>query len=79
MNRKTSLKILVTLSGLSVSIVAAHPYDSPLTFREHKLADGWIIFSNIPVKCFTDGVLICIRLHPVFPNFKPAEAADSRV
>lgn len=51
----------------------AHPYDSPLEFRAHKTRDGRIIYSNIPMKCFKDGVLKCYRLHPIFPSPPAAE------
>ena len=46
----------------------AHPYDSPLEFRQHRTEDGRSIYSNIPKKCFRDGRLICHGLHPVFPT-----------
>ncbi len=44
--------------------VHAHP-DSQLDFRQHKTNDGRIIFSNIPKRCFGDGLLTCQHLHPV--------------
>lgn len=44
----------------------AHPEDSPLTFFPHRTDNGAVIFSNIPKKCFRDGVLLCARYHPLF-------------
>ena len=46
----------------------AHPEDSPLTFIPHKNDNGAIIFTNIPKKCFRNGVLLCTRYHPVFAH-----------
>ena len=56
----------------------AHPYDSPLEFRQHRTEDGREIYSNIPKKCFANGVLTCYRLHPIFPPARvPNPAPDA--
>jgi hypothetical protein len=66
---KNRLRIaLVVFSGVIATAPYAHPYDSPLEFRAHKTNDGRIIYSNIPKKCFNDGVLNCYQLHPIFPK-----------
>ena len=60
------LSIIFILCGLLITPAAvSHPYDSPLTFRKHLTNDGRVIYSNIPKKCFADGILICGGLHPV--------------
>jgi len=72
MKRRIVLIIILILLGLFVAFSAAsHPYDgpphdAPLTFIEHKTDDGRTIFTNIPKKCFSKGVLTCVQLHPVF-------------
>jgi hypothetical protein len=64
---KQHLKIIFTLSGLSISNGAfSHPFDSPLTFREHRTDDGRIILSNIEKRCFSKGKLTCLEYHPVW-------------
>lgn len=69
---------LVVITGMAATALYAHPYDSPLEFRAHKTSDGRIIYSNIPKKCFDNGVLICHRLHPIFPSTAaPAPTAAS--
>ena len=66
------LVIILILLGLFIAFsAAAHPYDgppheAPLTFIEHKTDDGRPIYTNIPKKCFSNGVLTCISLHPIF-------------
>jgi len=63
---------ILILIGLFIAFsAAAHPYDgppheAPLTFIEHKTDDGRVIFTNIPKKCFSKSVRICISLHPIF-------------
>ena len=72
MKRRIVLIIILILLGLFIAFSAAsHPYDgpphdAPLTFIEHKTDDGRAIFTNIPKKCFSKGVLTCISLHPIF-------------
>ena len=66
--------LLLAGSLLMVTAADAHPYDSPLEFREHRTEDGRKIYSNIPKKCFANGVLTCYRLHPIFPS---TQAPDS--
>ncbi len=61
------VKSIQVLCGLFIAFSAAsHPYDEPLTFREHKTDDGRPIFSNIPKACFSEGRLTCDQLHPIF-------------
>ncbi|MCP4429516.1 MAG: hypothetical protein GY806_00910 [Gammaproteobacteria bacterium] len=63
------LIIILILIGLFLAFsAAAHPYNSPLTFRKHMTDDGRIIWSNIPKACFSKGLLICERLHPIYGN-----------
>jgi hypothetical protein len=65
-------KLMITICGMFFTFSAAsHPYDgppheAPLTFIEHKTDDGRPIYTNIPKKCFSKGVLTCISLHPIF-------------
>jgi hypothetical protein len=72
MKRHFVLVIILILLGLFIAFSAAsHPYDgpphnAPLTFIEHKTDDGRPIYTNIPKKCFSEGRLICISLHPIF-------------
>ena len=68
---------LIIGASLPISIVDAHPYDSPLEFRRHMTDDGRVIYSNIPKKCFHDGVLTCDRLHPIFPKKSIPETPES--
>lgn len=62
--------VLITLLipiGLFVAFdAAAHPYNEPLTFKLHTTKDGRSIYTNIPKKCFSNGVLICTGVHPLF-------------
>lgn len=66
------LVIILILIGLFIAFsAAAHPYhgpphEAPLTFIEHKTDDGRPIYTNIPKKCFSEGQLTCISLHPIF-------------
>ena len=67
MKRHMVLVIILILIGLFVAFsAAAHPENSPLTFRKHLTDDGRVIYSNIPKACFSEGVLTCDRLHPIF-------------
>jgi len=66
---------LILAVSLPISSVLPHPYDSPLEFRLHKTDDGRVIYSNIPKKCFHNGVLTCTRLHPIFGNKSASEPA----
>jgi len=64
-------KILILCGLFTAFGAASHPYDgpphdAPLTFIEHKTDDGRAIFTNIPKKCFSKGVLTCTQLHPIF-------------
>jgi hypothetical protein len=72
MKQHKRLKTILTLCGLFLTSTAfSHPYhgpphNAPLTFIEHKTDDGRPIFTNIPKKCFSEGRLTCISLHPIF-------------
>jgi hypothetical protein len=65
-------RLIITLCGMFFTFgVAAHPYDgppddAPLTFILHATDDGRPIYTNIPKKCFSKGVLTCHQLHPIF-------------
>ena len=54
----------------------AHPHDSPLTFIPHLNDNGAIIFTNIPKKCFRNGVLICTRYHPLLSQQQDSSLAN---
>ncbi len=59
--------LMLILCGPFVAFSAAsHPYDTALEFHEHKTDDGRPIYTNIPKKCFSNGRLTCIQLHPIF-------------
>jgi hypothetical protein len=72
MKQYKGLKTILILCGLFLTSNAfSHPYDgpphnAPLTFILHKTDDGRPIFTNIPKKCFSNGRLTCIQLHPIF-------------
>lgn len=53
-----SVRIILAFGAMT------HPYDSALTFRSRKRDQGGTVYSNIPKKCFSNGVLICAHLHP---------------
>lgn len=65
MKRDTILQLGIILCGLIPPSAFSHPFDSPLTFRPHKSDQGGTVYSNIPKKCFSNGVLLCAGLHPV--------------
>ena len=61
------IRLLLLLAGFHISPgIFAHPENSPLTFIPHKSEDGRVIYTNIPKKCFSSGVLICKELNPIF-------------
>jgi hypothetical protein len=67
MKRNKKLNIILILLGLFLTSNAiSHPYDEPLTFKLHTTKDGRSIYTNIPKKCFSNGVLTCTGLHPLF-------------
>jgi hypothetical protein len=67
MKRHISLYIILIFCALFSSFNAnSHPYDSVLIFREHRTDDGRVIWTNIPKKCFSKGMLTCARLHPIY-------------
>jgi len=64
-------KILVIFGLILTSNAFSHPYegpphDAPQTFILHMTDDGRPIYTNIPKKCFSEGRLTCIQLHPIF-------------
>ncbi len=67
MKRNKKLNIILILLGLFLTSNAiSHPYDEPLTFKLHTTKDGRPIYTNIPKKCFSNGVLTCTGIHPLF-------------
>lgn len=80
MKTKLRTKLVMLLAGLSLSLgLAAHPENSPLTFIAHKTRDGRIIYTNIPLRCFENGVLICPGYHPVLDTgLHPPESASAK-
>ena len=69
MKQRPGIRPLLICMMLSISCGAgAHPEDSPLTFIPHRNDNGAIIFTNIPKKCFRNGVLLCTRYHPMFAH-----------
>jgi hypothetical protein len=80
MKQHQGLKIITISCGLLLAFSAfSHPYDAPLTFREHKTDDGRDIYSNIPKKCFSKGRLTCTRLHPLFANPVAVEETGTKL
>lgn len=71
--------ILVTTMAIA-SIVAgaarAHPENDPLRFEPHTHEGGRVIFTNIPKRCFRNGMLICLELHPLLNNRPPPNTAE---
>jgi len=79
MNRRIVLVIILILLGLFMAFSAAsHPYDEPLTFILHTTNDGRPIYTNIPKKCFSNSVLTCNGLHPIFGTPVSNKKAESR-
>ena len=77
MKRHAGLNIILISCGLFFAPGAiSHPYNSQLTFREHTTDDGRVIWTNIPKKCFSQGVLNCTRLHPIFPATERVNHSD---
>ena len=65
--RQFALITILILIGLFIAFgAAAHPYNEPLTFKLHTTNDGRPIYTNIPKKCFSNGVLTCTGAHPLF-------------
>lgn len=79
MKRHIVLIIILLILGLFVAFSAAsHSYDSALIFIEYETDDGRPIVTDIPEKCFSKGVLICAKLHPVFKGPGTIENPGSR-
>ena len=79
MKQHKRLKIILILCGLFfTSNAVSHPYDEPLTFILHTTNDGRPIYTNIPKKCFSNSVLTCIELHPIFGTPVKYKKAESR-
>lgn len=67
MKQHAVLNLVLILAGLTTSSNSlSHPFDSPLTFRQHLTNDGRVIFSNIEKRCFSNGVLTCQEYHPIW-------------
>ncbi len=59
----SSLLFLMLLITASISL--AHPYHSPLNFKIHQLPDDRVVYSNLPLSCFKNGLMTCGDYHPV--------------
>jgi hypothetical protein len=80
MKRHIGLNIASIICGLFFASVAiSHPYNSQLIFREHTTDDGRVIWTNIPKKCFSNGLLTCTNLHPIFPVTERVKNSDPKV
>ena len=79
MKAQLRTRLVLLLAGISFSLgLTAHPENSPLMFIAHKTRDGRIIYTNIPLRCFEDGVLICPGYHPVLDTrLHPPESATA--
>jgi hypothetical protein len=67
MKRHIVLVIILILLGLFIAFsAAAHPYEEPLTFMPHRSEDGRIIYTNIPKRCFSNGLQTCIKCQPIY-------------
>jgi hypothetical protein len=76
----TGIQSLLLIIGLQfASFASAHPENSPLTFIPHKTDDGWIIYTNIPKRCFSKGVLTCADLHPIHGGNKRKATSSTLV
>lgn len=60
----TSSSICGLILFLLATMAFAHPHNAPFTFIKHTLKDGRVVYTNIPQKCFKDGILICNQYHP---------------
>ncbi len=82
MKQHKGLKTILILCGLFLTSNAfSHPYDgpphnAPLTFILHMTDDGRPIYTNIPKKCFSEGRLTCIQLHPIFKGSGTIEKTE---
>ncbi len=82
MKQHKGLKTILILCGLFLtSNTFSHPYDgpphnAPLTFILHMTDDGRPIYTNIPKKCFSEGRLTCIQLHPIFKGSGTIEKTE---
>ena len=71
-----TLIALLALSSLLAGAARAHPENDPLRFEPHTHEGGRVIFTNIPKRCFRDGLLICLDRHPLLNNRPPPDAAE---
>ena len=69
--------ILVPSLALVAGAAQGHPENDPLRFEPHTHEGGRVIFTNIPKRCFRNGMLICLELHPLLNNRPPPGAAES--
>ncbi len=67
--------ILATTS-LAAGTAHAHPEDDPLRFESHTHEGGRVIFTNIPKRCFRNGLLICLERHPLLDNRPPPGSVE---
>ncbi len=75
MTRWPALAALLTGMVLATS-AGAHPENDPLRFEPHTHEGGRVIFTNIPKRCFRNGLLICLELHPLLNNRPPPDSAE---
>ena len=73
------INLLLLLVGPHFSpSIFAHPEDSPLTFIPHKSEDGRVIYTNIPKRCFSNGLLTCPGRNPIFGVPSASKRVESK-
>ncbi len=73
--RGSALAVLLP-SLLLATNAGAHPENDPLRFESHIHEGGRVIFTNIPKRCFKNGLLICLDRHPLLNNRPPLDPAE---
>ena len=66
---------ILAIASLAAGTARAHPEDDPLRFEAHTHEGGRVIFTNIPKRCFRNGLLICLDRHPLLDNRPPPGSA----
>ena len=67
---------LVAIASLAAGAAHAHPENDPLRFEAHTHDGGRVIYTNIPKRCFRNGLLLCLERHPLFDNRPPPDSSD---
>ncbi len=67
---------ILAIASLAAGAALAHPENDPLRFEAHSHEGGRIIFTNIPKRCFRNGVLTCLELHPLLSTQGSPESDD---